>query len=38
MQTWKLVGLPTTYLIDRKGHIAYHAIAVANSTIRRSNR
>lgn len=25
MQTWKISGLPTTYLIDRKGHIAYSA-------------
>lgn len=25
MQTWKIAGLPMTYLIDRKGRIAYSA-------------
>lgn len=26
MQAWKVSGLPTTFVIDRKGHIAYSAI------------
>lgn len=26
MQTWKISGLPTTYLIDREGRIAYSAV------------